>query len=92
VTGKSAFYNFTTQDPHGPEREGVSVFCKDAAGHVYHTYSAYARGIDPLNTAYNYLDLLPMGRNEDGRGPNWGRRHDEYDDDASLYQLGRRNS
>jgi predicted dithiol-disulfide oxidoreductase (DUF899 family) len=92
VTGKSAFYNFTTQDPHGPEREGVSVFCKDAAGRVYHTYSAYARGIDLLNTAYNYLDLLPMGRNEDGRGPNWVRRHDEYGDDASLYQLGRRNS
>ena len=92
VSGKSAFYNFTTQNPRRPEREGVSVFSKDASGRVYHTYSAYARGIDLLNTAYNYLDLLPMGRDEGGRGPGWVRRHDEYGDDASLYQLGRGNS
>jgi predicted dithiol-disulfide oxidoreductase (DUF899 family) len=77
---KEAFYNFNTQDPHGPEREGVSVFYKDTAGRVFHTYSTYARGIDMLNVAYNYLDLVPKGRDEAGHEfPQfWVRRHDEY--------------
>ena len=77
---KKAFYNFITQDPHSPEREGVTVFYKDPAGRIFHTYSAYARGIDMLNTAYHYLDLVPKGRNEDGNDfPQfWVRRHDEY--------------
>jgi predicted dithiol-disulfide oxidoreductase (DUF899 family) len=75
---KEAFYNFTRQDPGESEREAVSVFCKDAQGAVFHSYSAYARGIDLLNTAYNYLDLVPKGRDEGGRGPHWVRRHDEY--------------
>src|SRR5204863_68062 len=51
------------------EREGVSVFYKDPAGRVFHTYSAYARGIDLLNAEYNYLDQVPKGRDEGGRGP-----------------------
>ena len=42
------------------------------------TYSAYARGIDLLSADYNYLDLVPKGRDENGRGPYWVRRHDEY--------------
>jgi predicted dithiol-disulfide oxidoreductase (DUF899 family) len=54
------------------------VFAKDANGGVFHRYSAYARGIDLVNTAYNYLDLVPKGHDEDGRGPFWVRRHDEY--------------
>ena len=64
--------------PHESEREGVSVFSKDAAGDVFHTYSAYARGVDLLNVAYNYLDLVPKGRDEAGQGPFWVRRHNEY--------------
>jgi predicted dithiol-disulfide oxidoreductase (DUF899 family) len=62
------------------EREGVSVFYKDPADRVYHTYSAYARGIDMLNVAYHYLDLVPKGRDEAGHEfPQfWVRRHDEY--------------
>jgi len=81
---KEAFYNFTTQDPHRSEREGVSVFYKDRAGHIFHTYSTYARGIDMLNTAYNYLDLVPKGRDEDGHEfPQfWVRRHDEYNNSS----------
>ncbi|HLW58534.1 MAG TPA: thioredoxin family protein [bacterium] len=74
----AAFYNFTIQDPGVSEREGVSVFFKDATGGVFHTYSAYARGIDMLNVDYHYLDLVPKGRDEGGRGPYWVRRHDEY--------------
>ena len=72
-------YNFGSLAPHMAEREGVSVFYQDP-GRVFHTYSTYARGIDLLNTAYNYLDLVPKGRDEDGESPqSWVRRHDEYD-------------
>ena len=80
LVNKEAFYNFITQDPHSSEREGVSVFYKDPEGRVFHTYSAYARGIDMLNVAYHYLDLVPKGRDEAGHEfPQfWLRRHDEY--------------
>ena len=79
---KEAFYNYIIQDAGIAEREGVSVFFKDPAGRVYHTYSAYARGIDMLNVAYHYLDLVPKGRDEVGHTfPQfWVRRHDEYGD------------
>lgn len=75
---KQAFYNFKLQDSFDSEREGVSVFYKDQTGRVFHTYSTYARGIDILNTAYNYLDLTPKGRDENGQGQFWVRRHNEY--------------
>jgi predicted dithiol-disulfide oxidoreductase (DUF899 family) len=78
VANKSAVYNYTTQDPGFTEREGVSVFYKDSKGSVFHTYSAYARGIDMLNGAYHYLDLVPKGRDEGDRNQFWVRRHDEY--------------
>jgi predicted dithiol-disulfide oxidoreductase (DUF899 family) len=71
-------YNYGSLNPGIPEREGMSVFFKDEDGNVFHTYSAYARGIDLLNAAYNYLDLVPKGRDENGRGQFWVRRHDEY--------------
>jgi predicted dithiol-disulfide oxidoreductase (DUF899 family) len=73
-----AAYNYGSQTPSMSEREGVSIFSKDESGNVFHTYSAYARGIDILNAAYNYLDLVPKGRDEDGRGQYWVRRRDEY--------------
>jgi predicted dithiol-disulfide oxidoreductase (DUF899 family) len=76
---KEAFYNYGQQDPGVAQREGVSVFYKDEAGKIFHTYSAYARGIDLFSTDYNYMDIVPKGRDEDGRGPFWVRRHDEYD-------------
>ena len=70
-------YNFGTLAPSNDEREGVSVFARDD-GSIFHTYSAYARGIDLLNTAYNYLDIVPKGRDEGGRSQYWVRRRDEY--------------
>jgi predicted dithiol-disulfide oxidoreductase (DUF899 family) len=81
IAKKEGTYNFSIQDPLSPEREGVSVFYKDRAGRIFHTYSAYARGIDMLNVAYHYLDLVPKGRDEAGHEfPQfWVRRHDEYD-------------
>ena len=78
VEKKSADYNYAMQDPFDTQREGVSVFSKDESGAVYHTYSAYARGIDVLNGAYNYLDLTPKGRDEGEGNMAWLRRHDEY--------------
>ena len=74
-------YNFGTieTDPRYIDKElpGVSVFCKDEAGDVFHTYSTYARGLDALLGANHYLDLTPEGRNDAGH-PNWPRRRDEY--------------
>ena len=58
-------YNFSTGRFGGEEGDaGLSVFYKDTDGSVYHTYSCYARGLDVLNGAYHYLDLVPKGRDE----------------------------
>ena len=72
-------FNYGTLAPGLADREGASVFFRDEAGSVFHTYSTYGRGIDMLNAAYHYLDLVPGGRDEEGR-PNqyWLRRRDEY--------------
>ncbi|HVT36708.1 MAG TPA: DUF899 domain-containing protein [Nevskiaceae bacterium] len=75
---KKKVYNFGTLAPGVSEREGVSVFCRDKRGRIFHTYSTFARGIDALSVDYQILDLTPKGRDEDGRGPYWVRRHDEY--------------
>jgi len=80
IAEKKALYNFAAQDPGVAEREGISVFYKDESGRLFHTYSTYARGIDIANAAYHYLDMVPKGRDEHGRGPYWVRRHDEYTD------------
>lgn len=79
MAAKRALYNYTMRDPLAPEREGHSIFYKDRGGAVFHTYSCYDRGNDKLNLHYHYLDLVPKGRDEGGRGPYWVRRHDEYD-------------
>ena len=82
--GKDATYNYERQEIDSEEMPGASVFYKDAGGAVFHTYSAYARGLDILVGAYNWLDLTPKGRDE-AELPwtmAWVRRHDEYEDDA----------
>ena len=58
------------------ERPGMSAFALED-GVVYHTYSAYGRGLDGLWGMYQWLDRAPKGRNENEKGP-WWRRHDEY--------------
>jgi len=70
-------YNYGSLAPRIADREGLSVFVREGE-QLFHTYSAYARGIDLVNTAYNYLDLVPQGRDEGDRGQYWVRRHDEY--------------
>lgn len=61
------------------EAPGISVFLRDGQGAVFHTYSTYARGLDMLNVAYHYMDLVPKGRDENGGNAHlWIHRHDEY--------------
>jgi predicted dithiol-disulfide oxidoreductase (DUF899 family) len=79
VKRSRVFYNYETTDFAMPDREGASVFYRDAEGAVFHTYSCYARGIDLLNGTYNVLDLVPKGRDEDPDEPvSWVRHHDRY--------------
>jgi predicted dithiol-disulfide oxidoreductase (DUF899 family) len=75
------FYNYSPLAMKIDEREGVSAFYKDKKDEIYHTYSAYARGIDLLNTTYNFLDLTAKGRDENPDEPqDWVRYHDKYRD------------
>jgi len=76
------FYNFNIGNFPADEAPGISVFYKSPEGKIFHTYSCYARGLDMLNGAYHYLDLLPKGRDEDGLDFTmaWLRRHDQYED------------
>jgi predicted dithiol-disulfide oxidoreductase (DUF899 family) len=69
--------DFEATDADGGEHHGLSVFAKDAAGRVFHTYSTYARGCDILLGAHNILDMTPKGRNEQGV-MDWVRHHDRY--------------
>ena len=71
--GGEVLYNYAKSKMDAADREGVSVFYKDETGAIFHTYSSFARGIDLVNTAYNYLDLVPKGRDEGGKGPGWVR-------------------
>jgi predicted dithiol-disulfide oxidoreductase (DUF899 family)/uncharacterized damage-inducible protein DinB len=76
-------YNYGTLDEFPSEEgPGASVFYKDADGQIFHTYSTYGRGLDILLTTYNYLDLTPKGRDEEGMVPHamaWVRHHDRYE-------------
>lgn len=77
-----AFYNFINSKVPSEEMPGISVFFKNQQGDVFHTYSCYARGLDLLNGAYNFMDLVPKGRDEDDLPYTmaWLRRHDQYDE------------
>ncbi|RFU38291.1 DUF899 domain-containing protein [Actinomadura logoneensis] len=78
------FYTDFSLDLGGGQTElpGVSAFLKDDDGRVLYGYSTHGRGSDILNNTYNYLDLTPLGRQEDGMEDTmaWIRHHDRYDD------------
>ena len=91
--------HFTKEEPAGEvnynyhkihfgleEAPGLSVFCQDEAGAIFHTYSTYARGLDSLIGTYHFLDLVPKGRDEDGLAFTmaWVRHHDRYGDDYAV--------
>ncbi|HKA14488.1 MAG TPA: thioredoxin family protein [Myxococcota bacterium] len=73
-------YNYTRQQFPSQEAPGLSVFYRDAAGDLFHTYSAFGRGLDPLVGTYTILDLVPKGRDEDHLAftMEWVRHHDRY--------------
>jgi predicted dithiol-disulfide oxidoreductase (DUF899 family) len=75
----NVYYNYGPNGFPSEEAPGVSVFSKDAAGDVFHSYSAFARGAEPLLGGYFFLDLLPKGRDETGPWTmSWVRHHDRY--------------
>jgi len=61
-----AYYNYEIRSIDASDEAAISVFSKNERGEVFHTYSCYGRGIDMLNGVYQYLDLVPKGRDEDG--------------------------
>lgn len=73
-------YNYARRETSMTELPGISVFYKADDGPVFHTYSCYARGLDMMNAAYHYLDLVPKGRDEAGLEftQAWVRHHDKY--------------
>jgi predicted dithiol-disulfide oxidoreductase (DUF899 family) len=79
-------YNYAKQKFPSEEAPGLSVFYKNAAGEIFHTYSTYGRGLDILLGAYNFMDMAPKGRDEEGlaHGMAWVRHHDRYDNGYQL--------
>ena len=80
ITSGAKVYNFGTSGFAIEEAPGISVFCRDEAGNIFHTYSCFARGLDMMNAAYHYLDLTPLGRHEEGLPypMDWVRLRDQY--------------
>ena len=94
----TVMYNYELTTFPSEERPGASVFTRNGAGEVFHTYSTYGRGLDILIGAYNFLDLAPKGRDEDGLsyGMAWVRHHDRYEgavvDPKASYQEPKKGS
>jgi predicted dithiol-disulfide oxidoreductase (DUF899 family) len=84
-------YNYDMTEFPAEEAPGASVFYKNGTGEIFHTYSSYARGLDLLLGAYNYLDLTPKGRDEDALGFTmaWVRHHDRYGASGFVDATGR---
>lgn len=85
-------YNYRETELPVEELSGLSVFAKDDAGRVYHTYSTYGRGAEEVLGAYIYLDLTPKGRNETGPRhdlTDWVRHHDRYGSTGHVAATGR---
>ena len=82
MAGGKVDYNFDLGIFPSAEAPGISVFYKDKNGNIFHTYSAYARGSETVVNTYNYLDLVPKGRDEDDLPFTmaWVRHHDRYAD------------
>lgn len=81
VKNEKAYYNYReNHEVRQRDKPGISVFYKDEVGSVFHTFSCYSRGIDMENVAYQYLDLVPKGRDEASlRHPMaWVDYHDKY--------------
>ena len=75
------FYNYRMTAFPAQEARGLSVFYKDDAGAVFHTYSTFGRGVEVMMGAYHMMDLVPKGRDEEDAAyrMNWVRHHDRYE-------------
>ena len=80
VAAGTTYYNYGNNAFRSEEAPGMSVFAKDESGALFHTYSSYARGGEPLIGAYHLLDMVPKGRDEEGLPwpMAWVRHHDKY--------------
>jgi predicted dithiol-disulfide oxidoreductase (DUF899 family) len=80
VKSGAKVYNFDTSGFSIEEAPGISVFYRNEAGEIFHTYSCFARGLDMMNAAYHYLDLTPLGRHEEDLPypMDWVRLRDRY--------------
>jgi predicted dithiol-disulfide oxidoreductase (DUF899 family) len=80
LAASEAYYNYAVRPITASDEQGISVFCKNERGEVFHTYSCHGRGIEMVNGAYHFLDLEPKGRDEDGFSfaMTWVRRRDQY--------------
>jgi predicted dithiol-disulfide oxidoreductase (DUF899 family) len=85
VANDEVVYNYARAEGayRAEEEHGQSVFYKDVAGEIFHTYSSYARASDILIGAHNFLDLTPKGRNEK-EVMDWVRLHDRYEDEPAT--------
>jgi len=73
-------YNYAKQPYEWDELPGISVFYRNDAGEVFHTYSTYRRGVEAMMGTYSLLDLVPKGRDErEGKGMAWVRHNDRYE-------------
>lgn len=81
VNSGRQFYNFGPNGFPSEEGPGISVFARDDSGALYHTYSTYARGAEPMLNVYQFLDITPKGRAEQGLPwpMAWVRHHDRYE-------------
>lgn len=90
VASGTAAYNFMPIPENAMlglmDLPGISVFYRNEEGEIFHTYSCYARGIEPVIGTYSWLDLVPKGRDEDGLAypMAWVRHHDRYDESYAV--------
>jgi predicted dithiol-disulfide oxidoreductase (DUF899 family) len=81
----AVYYNWGMVEFPAEEAPGISVFCKNDAGEVFHTYSSYGRGVEVMMGAYRMMDLTPRGRDERDvpYKMEWVRHHDRYEPAAA---------
>ena len=84
IAAGKAYYNYQDGAQVIDEMSGRSVFYRDEAGEIFHTYSSFARGGEMFLGSYAFLDITPKGRDETIKGnlTDWVRHHDRYDDDT----------
>lgn len=74
------YFNYKLQPNHASDMVGISVFARNEAGEIFHTYSSYQRGVEAVNGAYGFIDMTPKGRHEEGLPfpMAWVQRRDQY--------------